>query len=260
MPGDNTTSSGHLGRDAAAIGAAGAVASGIHSHRENERGLGSTTGSSGLAQDSHLGSNTGVAPGTDTSSGSHLGGDTATVGSAGALDSGIHGHRENDRNLGSTTGSPSLAQDSHLGSNTGATQGTNTSSGSHLGRDAAVIGSAGAVGTGVHSHKENERGLGSNAGYAGTNESSTLHTGSHGVSSRSSPSGKKHQRLTNLQPHNTDTANLLDPSHNTRTSGHETAHEHSPIHGGGAEEADHHHGRNAVIGAGGAGALGLAAQ
>ncbi len=181
MVGNSTSSGGHLERDAAAVGPTGAVGSSSHSHLENERNLGSNIGSSRLAEDSHLGSNTGVAQGVNTSSGSHLGRDTAAVGTAGALGSGIHSHREDERTGGATTQQSDLAQGAHLGSNTGTSQGTNTSSGSHLGRDAAVLGTAGAVGAGVHNHRENERGLGSNTGSAVTNQGSAHHTGSHGV-------------------------------------------------------------------------------
>jgi hypothetical protein len=59
--------------------------------------------------------------------------------------------------------------------------------------------------------------------------------------------------LTFLQPHATDTANRLDPAVNTSaTTGLEDAHQHSELHGGGAETADkqHHLGRDTAIGGG----------
>ena len=113
-----------------------------------------------------------------------------------------------------------------------------------LGRDAAAVGTAGAVGEGIHHHRENERGLGSSGATSGSN-------------TYGSTSG----------PHTTQTANLLDPniSGGARTT--EDAHIHHPRHGGGAEAADKHHssgggsntvGRDAAIGASGlGGAIGV---
>ena len=136
-------------------------------------------------------------------------------------------------------GSRTVGNSGVTGSNTAG----NTSSGHHLGRDVAAVGGAGAVGEGVHHHRENERdNLGSNTGYGGTNTTGAYHGGPTG----SGVSG----------PHSSDTANRLDPSVNTRgTGGLEDARYHSATHGGGAESADKHHhlGRDAAVGAGGVG-------
>lgn len=256
--GANQSSGGqsHLGRDAAAVGSTGALGSAVHGHHDSTHNQPSTTGQSDL---NPFTSSTGTSHGTNQSSGSHLGRDAAAVGSTGAIGSATHGHHDNTHNQASTTGQSGeydpfravtpaantsigqnpldrAGQSTHTG-HTGSTQHTSTSGSSHLGRDAAAIGTAGAVGEGIHRHRENERGLGSNIG-----QSSGQHTtGSHG-------------------PHSTDTANLLDPSVNTRGPGLENALHHTE-HGGGAEEADSSHGaKGAALGAGSVGALGLASH
>ncbi|CZR66004.1 uncharacterized protein PAC_15904 [Phialocephala subalpina] len=296
----NTTSSSatgtgnHLGRDAAALGTAGAVGEGIHHHRENEDGLGSarvlgttTSHSTRLPSGSGIPSTTlgtehsgytstfpdrtlesqqpssttgyGSSNTGNTSSGHHLDRDAAVLGTAGAVGGTALHHREDERNLrdqytaqpgseytgttremplGSATGHTGATAEQPLGSSTGygSAQGNNTTSGYHLGRDAAALGTAGAVGEGIHHHRENECGLGSSGVTSGYN--------TYGSSSG---------------PHNTDTANLLDPNIGGGASTLEDAHKHHPQHGGGAEAADKHHmGQDAAIGAGGAGAVGLA--
>merc|ERR1712225_186308 len=127
-------------------------------------------------------------PNTNTGSGSHLGRDTAALGTAGVVGSGVHSRNDNDRGLGSTTGSSNLAHTSQSGPGaaySGSQQGTHTSTDHHLGRDAALVGGTGAVGSGIHSHQDRGR----DSGYTGLGQTSTQHTGSHG-------------------PHSTDTANL----------------------------------------------------
>lgn len=177
----------------------------------------------------------------NTGSASHLGRDTAALGTAGVVGSGVHSQSDNDRGLDSTTGSANVPHTSQTGPGagySGSQQTTSTSTEHHLGRDAALVGGAGAVGSGIHSHQDRGR----DNGYAAVGQKTTQQTGSHG-------------------PHSTDTANLLDPSVNTRgTSGYESAHHHSPTRGGGAEEADHDHGRNTALGAGSAAAVGLGAH
>ncbi|PBP27473.1 hypothetical protein BUE80_DR001684 [Diplocarpon rosae] len=245
----SANSGSHVGRDAAAVGAAGIAGSGIHSHRENERSVGST-GSSGLAhgtQSSHA-----YPEQTSSTSGSRFGRDAAAVGAAGVIGSGIHSHGHESA-LGSNVGSSGLAHNtpsssSHTGYGTlqghstttaghgpntgssaltrnteyGTNHGSNPTGGSQLGRDAALLGTAGAVGADMHHHHENQRALVSSVGSTGVSQGNSPATGSHG-------------------PHTTDTANLLDPSVNTRGAGQEDALHHSPRHGGGAEEADTHH-------------------
>ncbi|KAF8847170.1 hypothetical protein BDZ45DRAFT_811768 [Acephala macrosclerotiorum] len=204
----------------------------------------------------------------NTSLGHYPGRDAAVVGTTGTLESAALHHREDERNLrdqytgssdqpgnrgeytgttremplGSSTRQIGTSASQPTGSNTAyGTQSGNTTSGHHLGRDAAVLGTAGAVGEGIHHHgaseRENERGLGSSGPTSGSN--------AYGSSSSC--------------PHSTDTANLLDPSIHGGPSTLEDAHRHHPQHGGGAEAADKHHmGRDAAIGTGGAGAVGLA--
>ncbi|KAG4432827.1 hypothetical protein IFR05_011692 [Cadophora sp. M221] len=140
------------------------------------------------------------------SSDSHTARGTTALGAAGVAGSGVHSQRVDEKDFGSTTGSSDLAQTFHAVGDPSYTQGTNSSTDHHLGRDAAIVGGAG-VG----------------AAAIGAGLSSTQHTGSQG-------------------PHITFAANQLDPAVNTRASGHEDGIHHSPIHGGGAEEADHHHG------------------
>ncbi|KAH7342652.1 hypothetical protein BKA65DRAFT_295224 [Rhexocercosporidium sp. MPI-PUGE-AT-0058] len=160
---------------------------------------------------------TGVS-GTHPSSDSHLGRDVRALGGAGVVSPGIHSQKDNDRGLGSATGSSNLGQTSHAGANPSYAQGTSTATDQHLGRDAGIIGGAGigagALGSGIHSHHEQDR---------ETGLTSSQHTGVQG-------------------PHTTYAANQLDPAVNTRATGHEDGIHHSPTHGGGAEEADHHHG------------------
>lgn len=95
VSGTNPGSNSHLGRDAAALGGAGVVGSGIHSH--NDRGLGSTTGSSNLAQTSQVGTNPSYAHGTNNPNR-----EAAVIGGAGALGSGAHGHQGRDAGLTSS--------------------------------------------------------------------------------------------------------------------------------------------------------------
>ncbi|KAH6724276.1 hypothetical protein BKA61DRAFT_26947 [Leptodontidium sp. MPI-SDFR-AT-0119] len=145
---------------------------------------------------------TGV-PGTHTASNSHIARDATALGGAGVVGPGAHNQMDDEKGLGSTTGSSNLA---HAGANQSYAQGTNASTDHRPGRDAAIVGGAG-VG----------------AAALGAGLSSTQHTRSQG-------------------PHTTYAANQLDPAVNTRATGHEDGIHHSPIHGGGAEEADHHHG------------------
>lgn len=209
----NTSSGHHLGRDAAGVGAAGLAAEGIHHHREHERGVGDND-YTGTSRTMPLSSHTAH----DTTSASHP--------------------------LGSSTGHGSNVTGSQPGTNTGyGSQTGNTTSGHHLGRDVAAVGTAGAVAEGIHHHRENERGLGS----------SGVTTGSNTYGSASGP-------------HSTQTANLLDPNVSGGARNLEDAHVHHPRHGGGAEAADKDHSgsgsntvsRDAAIGASGlGGAIGV---
>lgn len=204
----NTGLGNHLGRDAAAVGAAGAVGEGVHHHREHGKdNLSSNTGNTGLGNTSSTNPSTGT--------------------------SGYDNTTSNYPNNGSSDhGNPFASQQS---------------SGHHYGRDAAALGTAGAVGEGIHHHN---------------NERDNLGSTTHGTTSGTSG------------PHNTETANRLDPTVNTGGSGTlEDAHHHHKKHGGGAEEADDHHrqggqygtessrashvGRDTLAAGGAAGAVGL---
>lgn len=132
------TTDSHLGRDAAAVGTAGAVGEGFHHHRENEgENLGTSAGAPGT-----YGDNTGI--GNTSSS-------TTT--------------RPHSSNLLNKI-------DPRVDSNTGGTM-SNTGSRTHYGRDAAAVGGAAAVGEGIYHHRENERDNLGSSGYSGTTPSRT---------------------------------------------------------------------------------------
>lgn len=320
-PQGSSQGSSHLGRDAAALGTAGAVGEGVHHHRENERdnlgsgntGLGNTsssnpsTGTPGYGTTSSSNptgtsgyGNTSTGPTNTTSGGSsHLGRDAAALGTAGAVGEGVHHHRENERDnlgsgntgLGNTSSTNPTTGTSGYGS-TSSTNPTNTTSGlrnessaypnqgasdhgnpfasthqssnHHLGRDAAALGTAGAVGEGVHHHRNNERDnfQGTLSKFSWTDILPYASCLCLIIANQSTDNGTVGGTS---GPHSTDIANRLDPHVNqggaTNT---EDAHHHSKKHGGGAEEADHHHskgsshlGRDAAVGAGG---VGLAEQ
>jgi hypothetical protein len=209
-PQGSSQGSSQLGHDAAALGTASAVGEGVHHHRENERdnlgssdtGLGNTSATNPSTGTSGYG-NTSTNPTNTTSGGSsHLGRDTAALGTAGAVGEGVHHHREHEKDnlgsgntgLGNTSSANPITGTSGYG-NTSPTDPTNTtsglrnesstypnqgtsdhgnpfasthqSSGHYTGRDAAALGTVGAVGEGVHHHHNNELdNLGSN--YQGT--------------------------------------------------------------------------------------------
>jgi hypothetical protein len=259
----STTTGSHLGRDAAGLGAAGAIGEGIHHHeqtsdastlpgqsQERQFPLSSTTGSTGNPS-SNLGNNT-IAPGTAGEGITHS--------------HGTHGQGTayNDTLQGSNTSTGErLGQDPY-------NQGTASTSDSHIGRDAALIGGAGAVGEGIHHHNKEQNlasnttgsslPLGGGTAYNNTAIGSNTSSGQRlGEQTADSTTGNvTHSSTTG--PHSTDTANLLDPRVNTRGAT-EDAIQHDPKHGGGAENADKSHlGRDAGIGAGALGAAGLAKQ
>ena len=152
VTGANQSSGHHLGRDAAAVGTAGAVGEGIHHHDQHQGNLGSSTGQTGVGSTGQTLPHhpRGGVTGTNQSSGNHLGRDAAATGAVGE---GIHHHDQHQGNLGSSTGHTSIGSTGQsYPQNTGAS-GTNQSSGHHLGRDAAALGTAGAVGEGVHHHQ-----------------------------------------------------------------------------------------------------------
>ncbi|KAH6680494.1 hypothetical protein B0J14DRAFT_578748 [Halenospora varia] len=140
--------------------------------------------------------------------------------------------------------------------------GTNTSPSHHLSRDAAATGTAAAVGSGVSHHQSNvgTTGTTGSSGVAGTNTSSGHHPGRDIAAAGTTGavgSGVGHHQSnvdtsssrgfhTASGPHQTDIANLLDPSvNNTGSTETEDAIRHSS-HGGGAEQADRDHPKRAT--------------
>ncbi|KAL2075504.1 hypothetical protein VTL71DRAFT_447 [Oculimacula yallundae] len=196
----------------------------VDSDNSRNAGLGSATTGSGLGhnQNSGIPSNTTSGPHTsnlanradprvDSDNSRNAGLGNAQVGATSGL-SGLaggstasHSHSGNTHATGThVPGSSNLGQTTQTGANPNYSQG---SSDHHLGRDAGIVGGAGVLGAGAHSHHER---------------------------------GHEHAPATS-GPHNTYAANMLDPSVNTRGSGYEDAHQHTAS-GGGAEEADAHHG------------------
>jgi hypothetical protein len=214
------TSDHHLGRDAAAVGTAGAVGEGIH-HRETER---DNLGASNYGnQQTDFSDNSGV-------------GNTSSNTTTGP-------HRSDLLNK----------LDPSVDSNNSRTV-DNTGSGHHYGRDAAAVSGAAAVGEGIHHHRENERENLGSLGYSGTTPSGA------GSAYYGGPTGTAVCDVSG--PHTTSTANRLDPTVNQNARPIESAREHNPVTGGGGYAADeahsggrnkHHLGRDAVVGAGGAG-------
>lgn len=150
----------HLGRDAGLAGAGGLAA---HEYGKHESGhqQGSTgydqTSSSGLT-DSH-----------QTQGQHHYGRDAAALGGAGALAEHEHRKHEGSHQTGSSIGSSGQYD------NTSSSQ---HESGHHLGRDAAVLGGAGALGEHEHRKYEGSHQADSNLG-SGHNTSSTHHQSGH---------------------------------------------------------------------------------
>ncbi|QSZ30726.1 hypothetical protein DSL72_000284 [Monilinia vaccinii-corymbosi] len=189
--GDKVGSHGtsHHGRDAAlGSGAVGAAGLAEHEHRKHgNTGLGSNNQTHGHHEGSH---------------GTH---NSATLNAADPMvDSDLDGNR-----LPNKTPSGYGTKDAYST--------TTGSSGHHLGRDAAAVGAAGAVGEGIN-HHNNQHNQGALEGSNG--------------------------------PHQTFTANLLDPHLNSSGVSTEDAHTHhghggrsgGRVEGGGAEEADGVHG------------------
>jgi hypothetical protein len=126
-----------------------------HRKHENEKGLGSTTTARGIGSTQGTGYSSGM-----TTAGPH------SSDLENKADSRIDSNIDNSRTMG-----------------TSGAAGSNTTPGHHLGRDAAAVGTAGAVEEGTYHHRENEPGLGSNTGmgYTGTSQASAYHTGPIGT-------------------------------------------------------------------------------
>ena len=197
------------------------------------------SGSSAIAGTPSTGlGTTGTAGGLGTSN---------TSGISSGTGQGSQSSRENERNFSSDSG--------YAGSGSGLT-GTNQSSGQHLGRDAGVVGTPGGVGEGNLGSSTTQTGQGltgqtlpfrSGSGVTGSNQVSSLGRDATAIGGVSSDmdSFLQYTGLHIEQPHTTSVANRLDPSVNTQdisNVGLEDSHHHSSVHGGGAEEADRHHG------------------
>jgi hypothetical protein len=86
----------------------------------------------------------------------------------------------NNQEVTPTSGGSGMAQDTRrLEENErSGLNGSNTNSGQHhFGRDAAALGTAGAVGEGIHHHRQNEEGLGSNNGLSGATQGTFQQSG-----------------------------------------------------------------------------------
>lgn len=190
----STSGQHHTGRDAAIVGGAGAAGlAGEHEHRKHETASGQTSGLTGSNQySSTTGSDTHptTAPYDTTTSGQHhhKGRDAAALGGAGLV--GEHEHRKHD---GTTRPRSDITDPSYQSTSTGR-QYDNTSSGltgshtsrqqHHPGRDAALVGGAGAAGLGAeHESRKHDTTSGQQSDLAGStgqydNTSSGL-AGSH---------------------------------------------------------------------------------
>ncbi|KAL3424510.1 hypothetical protein PVAG01_03791 [Phlyctema vagabunda] len=217
---------------------------GTHGTSGFQQSTGTTTGSHGIGSQ---GTNSGFQQSTGTTTGAH------GIGSQGT-NSGFQQTTGTSTNAGPHDSNIANKADPRVDSDrdgrANPASHTGTSSGSHVGRDAAALGTGGAVGAGAHHHNDRDNLATSGQGYSGTTASGN-NSAYHGGPQGTAVSG----------PHQTHTANVLDPNVNTsgtRNVGLEDAHRHSEKHGGGAEEADHHH--SGAKAAAGAGAVGLASH
>lgn len=202
----------HLGRDNAAMGTEGTAAEGTYLHRQTVKdATGSGNGRSATSTSDRLGQNV-VVSGT-SGQGSHL-------------------HRQTGReNLGLDARNTATSAD--------------PSSGHHLGRDAAILGGAGAGAAGAEAYYAQDNkgeGISSTAGYAGntSSETSGVYSGPYGTAVPG--------------PHATNAANILDPAVNTSGKGHiEDSHYRSGTQGGGPQSADklYHTRKNSIGGVAG---------
>ncbi len=212
----------HLGRDAAAIGIAGAVGEGIYQHRQKQPGVEESITSSSQTS-GQLGPNnisTGYnnnGPSENTASSHHLGRDVTAAGTAGAVAEGIHHHyQHNGTAYNDTVPGSNTSSGQRLGGD--ATHPGHTQH--NLGRDIAAVGTTGAVGEGIRHHHQHG-GTAYNDTVPGSNTSSGQRLGT-GVESTSSTT--------------------------------------DPATGSAVDSKDHHYGRDAGLGAGALGAVGLASQ
>ena len=234
LTGSNQGQHSHLGRDAA-VGAGG-VGLAEHEHRQH----GGTTGSghntsSGLTGYDNTSSGL---TGSNQGQHSHLGRDAAGVGAAGAF--GEHEHRKHEGTTGSgyNTSSGLTGYDNTSSGLTGSNQGQH----SHLGRDAAGVGAAGAFGE--HEHRKHESTTGGNqygntsSGLIGSNQGQHSHLGrdAAGVGAAGAFGEHEHRKHENI------------------TGGNQYGNTSSGLTG--SSQGHHSHlGRDAA-GAGGAGAIG----
>ncbi len=212
------TSDSHLGRDAAAVGTAGAVGEGIRHNRENEReNLGMSTGTSGTGYDD----NTGI------------------------------GNSSSNTTTGPHSSNLLYKIDPRVDSNNPRTM-DNTGSGPHYGRDAAATGGAAVVGEGFHHHRENERDNLGTSGYSGTTPSGA------GSAYYAGPTGTAVSGVSGPHATSTANQLDPAINQSGRPTGNAREYEPLTGGGGvSADEAHdgsrHHLGRDAAIGVGGAG-------
>jgi hypothetical protein len=86
----------------------------------------------------------------------------------------------NNQEVTPTSGGPGMIQDTRRleeNERSGMTDSNPSSGQHHLGRDAAALGTTGAVGEGIHHHRQNEQGLGSNNGLGGATQGSSQQSG-----------------------------------------------------------------------------------
>jgi hypothetical protein len=118
--------------------------------------------------------------GSNPSTGQDYGRDAAVASTATGVHKGSPLRHVNNQGPSPASGWPGMTQDTRrLEENepSGLT-GSNTSSGQHhLGRDAAGFGTAGAVGEGIHHHRQNEQELSSNNGLSGATQGTFQQSG-----------------------------------------------------------------------------------
>jgi len=176
-----TGNQSHLGRDAA-VGAGG-VGLAEHEHRKHEGVSGTHHGNTGLTGSGNQYDN------TTSGSGSHAGRDTAALGAAGTIGEREHRKHEGVSGTHHNTTSSGLTGNGNQ-YNTASGSGT---TGSHIGRDSAALGTAG---VGEHEYRKHDTATGHQSGLTGhgfsTGQSGT--TGSSGLTGNNT-TGEDRNRL-----------------------------------------------------------------
>ncbi|CAG8973624.1 hypothetical protein HYALB_00002189 [Hymenoscyphus albidus] len=213
----DTTSSGY--NHGSEIASMAALGTSQNHHNEGQFGSNATssthTGQQGISGASHQRSHQDPLISDTTSYTHNDGGNPSALATAAAATALTSTHHPNEGSVGSNTGSHGISEISHHDHGNQGHLSSNTASSNHTGLHGT---------SGVSHHHQNEGPLGSNT-------TSSTHTGLHGKSG----------------PHQTQTANLLDPRVAGGSSGEDALHHHGhqsherkPV-GGGAEEADRSH-------------------